>query len=185
MKPSRAELFEVVYRYYPREMLPISRMHVGPHEIVYDDTEEHCRLMTACARGRREWPRWKALIRRLGIRYRVQDESLHLVAGNIDAGYSGRVWVAGTAKISVHVSLLGPYYALQLPGVPGEEAVVQDILYEIETTFPGYRTIAPEIGNEIVPDVCNTTVDFGVETIYTLLFSGNWTNDGSHYDAKE
>lgn len=175
MKVTRSELLDLVYQFYPRGMLQFDRMHVPPGELVYNDTEEHCRLMVAAARGRREWSTWKAMISRLGDRHGVQDESLHLHSGNIDPAYSGRIWlVLGKTSINFHVSLLGPYYGIQLPGVPEEEPVAREIAREIEATYPGYQTIPPEIGNEVVPDVA-VLGELGTETIYTLLFSEVWT----------
>lgn len=180
MEISRSELLHVIYRYYPRGMMAIDRVHTPTGDPVYADTEEHCHLMAACARGRREWRTWKAMIRRLGDRYRVQDESLHLLSGNIDPAYSGRVWlVVGKTSIDFHVSLLGPYYGIQLPGAPDEEPAARDIVREIEATYPGYQTIPPEIGNEVVPDVWSNA-DFGGGTIYTLLFAYIWPDIHRH-----
>jgi hypothetical protein len=171
MKISRSELLDVVYRFYPRGILHIERRHVSPGEAVYDDTEENLRLMVAAARGRREYyPTWKPMIRRLQQQCSIQDDSLHLLSGGIDPAYSGRVWLTDKTTISIHVSLLGPDYGIHLPGVPEEEPVAREIAREIEATYPGYRTIPPEIGNEVVPDV-----DFGESTIYVLLFSYFWT----------
>jgi len=184
MKISRSELLDVVYRFYPRAMPHFSRADVDPGELVYMDTKEHCRLFKACARGRRKWPRWKAMIRRLGDRYGVYDESLYLLAGNIDAAYSARVCVTETAKISVHVSLLGPYYAIQVPGLAEEGPVALEIQGEIEATYPGYQTIPPEIGNEVVPDVAFNLGGFGEHTIYTLLFAHIWTDVHKYVDPK-
>ncbi len=174
MKTTRSELLDLVYHFYPRGLLQIEREHVPPGEVVYDDTVENCRLMVAAARGRREWPTWKAMIRRLGDRYGVQDEALHLLAGNIDPAYSGRVWLTDKTTINFHVSLLGPYYGIHLPGFPEEEPVAREIAREIEATYPGYQTIPPEIGDEIVQDV-SAGRDFGSATIYTCLFSEVWT----------
>jgi len=175
MKISRSELLDVVYRFYPRGILHLERQHVRPGEIVYMDTEEHCRLMVAAARGRREWSKWKAMIRCIGDRYGVQDNSLHLLSGNVEPAYSGCVWlVLGKTWINFHVSLLGPYYGIHLPGVPEEEPVAREIAREIEATYPGYQTIPPEIGDEVIPDV-GFNSDFGDLTIYGLLFSDYWT----------
>jgi len=174
MKTTRSELLDVVYRFYPRGMLDIDRMHVPAGELVYVDTEEHCRLMVAAARGRREYPRWDQMIDRLRVRFSLQNESLHLLAGNIDPAYSGRVWlIKDKTSINFHVSLLGPYYGIQLPGVPEEEPVAREIAREIEATYPGYQTIPPEIGNEVVPDVA-AQLPMGSATIYVCLFSENW-----------
>lgn len=71
------------------------------------------------------------------------------------------------------VSLLGPYYGIQLPGVPDEEPVAREVVREIETTYPGYQTIRPEIGNEVVPDVA-ADLPYGEATIYSCLFSEFW-----------
>lgn len=182
MTTTTAELLDLVYRYYPRGMPHNCRIEVDPRELMYVDTKEHCRLFKACARGRRKWPRWKAMIRRLGDRYLVNDESLHLLAGNIDAGYSGRVWVTKEATINVHVSLLGPYYALQLPGAPDEERIADEIIDEIEATYPMYREIPPEVGNQVVPDVAFENWGFGEHTINTLLFATFTWRDVHTYD---
>jgi hypothetical protein len=175
MKTTRSELLDLIYRFYPRGMLAIDRMHTPLGELVYVDTEEHCRLMVAAARGRREYRTWKAMIRRLGDRYSLQDESLHLWSDGADPAYSGRVWlILNKTSINFHVSLLGPYYGIQLPGAPEEEPVAREVAREIEATYPGYQTIPPEIGNEIVPDV-DAGLAFGEGTIYMCLFSNIWT----------
>ena len=70
MMITRAELLDVVYRFYPRGLLPYARIHVPPVEPFYDDTEEHLRLVEAANRGRAEYPTWKAMIRRLEHRSR-------------------------------------------------------------------------------------------------------------------
>ena len=171
---TRSELLNVVYGFYPRGMLDIDRTHVLAGEIVYDDTEEHCRLVAAAARGRREYPKWEAMLERLRNRYSLQNESLLLLGGGTDPAYSGRVWLADKTTINFHVSLLGPYYGIQLPGFPEEEQVAREIAREIETTYLGYRTIPPELGNEIVPDV-QAQAAFGKATIYVCLFSELWT----------
>lgn len=180
MKPTRSELFELVYHFYPRGILSLERRHVEPGDPVYDDTEEYCRLFVAAARGRRSWPTWKAMIRRLGDKYMIQDDSLHLLSGNIDPAYSGRIWlVLGETFISFHVSLLGPYYGIRLSGVsdddPKAREIMSELIREVEATYPGYQTIPPEIGNEVVPDV-TVLGDFGSETIYTCILSDYWTH---------
>lgn len=174
-KVTRSELLDIVYHFYPRGMLRIDRIHVLPGEVVYDDTEEHCRLMVTAARGRREYSTWTAMIHRLQKRYSVQDESLLLLSGGTDPAYSGRVWLTDNTTINFHVSLLGPYYGIQLPGIPEEESVAREVAREIEATYPGYQTIPPEIGNEVVPDVTVNVVAFGEATIYICLFSEVWT----------
>jgi len=175
MKISHSELLDVVYRFYPRKMLDIAREHVPPGELVYDDTEEHQRLVEASNRGRAEYPTWKAMIRRLGDRYGLQNESLHLLSGGTDPAYSARIWLTNETALSFHVSLLGPYYGIHVPGIPEEEAVALDVAREIEATYPGYQPIPPELGNEVVPDVDLVGAKFGEATIYICLFSEVWT----------
>jgi hypothetical protein len=72
------------------------------------------------------------------------------------------------------VSLLGPYYGIHLPGIPDEERVASEIAREIEATYPGYKPIPPEIGNEIVTDVAIPGMVFGDVTIHICLFSKVW-----------
>lgn len=179
---NRTELLDLIYRFYPRGMVDIHRMHVPAGEPVYDDTEEHLRLVEAANRGRAEYPTWKAMTRRLGDRYDLQNESIKLLGGWIDPAYSARIYrpkdlepflsLSNRASLSFHVSLLGPYYGIHDRGEPDEKPAA--IAAEIEATYPGYQQIPPEIGNELVPDVY-ATVAFGKETIYTCLFSSVWT----------
>ena len=175
MMITRTELLDVVYRFYPRGLLPLMRIYVPPNEPFYDDTEEHRRLVEAANRGRAEYPTWNAMIRRLGDRCRLQNESLHLLSGGVDPAYSARIWLIDYTALSFHVSLLGPYYGFHLPGIPEEDPVARDIAREIEATYPGYQSIPPELGNEVVPDVAMDAVAMGEATIYICLFSVAWT----------
>ncbi|AUX37286.1 MULTISPECIES: hypothetical protein [Sorangium] len=175
MKITRSELLDVVYRFYPRGVRCTERIYVPPNEPFYDDTEEHRRLVEAANRGGAEYPTWKAMIRRLGDRYSLQNESLSLLAGWADPAYSARIWLTDETALSFHVSLLGPYYGIHLPGIPEEESVAREIAREIEVAYPGHRPIPPELGNEVVPDVSMATVLMGEATIYVCLFSVVWT----------
>jgi hypothetical protein len=136
---TRAELLEVIYRFYPRGL--------PEHAPAYKGTDERRRLVDAARRGRAEYPTWKAMMRRLGDRYRVQNESLHLLAGGVDPAYSARIWLADERALSFHVCLLGPYYGVHTPGAPGEEPVASDVAREIEATYPGYQPVPPELGD--------------------------------------
>jgi hypothetical protein len=156
---TRSEVLSVVYRFYARGV---------PDP---ENTEEHHRLADAAHRGRAEYPTWHAMVRRLGDRYRVQNESLHLLAGNIDPAYSARIYLPGET-ISFHVSLLGPYYGVHHTGESGE--VPSAIVQEIEATYPGHESIPPEIGDEVVPDVVVEPRLFGTQTIYVCLLSLVW-----------
>ncbi|MGK3996433.1 hypothetical protein [Sorangium sp. So ce1024] len=172
---NRSKLLDVVYRFYPRGVHNFARIHVPPNEPFYDDTEEHRRLIEAANRGRAEYPTWKAMIRRLGDRYGLQNESLNLFSGGSDPAYSARIWLTDETALSFHVSLLGPYYGIHLPGIPEEEPVAREIAAEIEATYPGYQTIPPELGNEVVPDVAMDGALMGEATIYMCIFSRVWT----------
>jgi hypothetical protein len=183
MMINRSELLSIVYRFYPRGVHNFDRRYVPPNEPFYDDTEEHRRLMEAADRGRAEYPTWKAMIRRLGDRYGLQNESLSLVAGGSDPAYSARIYrprdvgpvpsLSDRASLSFHVSLLGPYYGIHSRGEPDE--IPAAVAEEIEATYPGYQTIPPELGNEVVPDVDMDGALMGEATIYMCLFSKVWT----------
>ncbi|WP_437590318.1 hypothetical protein [Sorangium sp. So ce1000] len=172
---TRSELLDVVYRFYPRGVQKIQRIYVPPGEPVYEDTEEHRRLVEAANRGRAEYPTWEAMIHRMYERYGLQNESLSLVAGGSEPAYSARIWLIEETALSFHVSLLGPYYGIHLPGIPEEEPVAREVAREIEATYPGYRPIPPELGNEVVPDVDMDGLMMGEATFYVCLFSPKWT----------
>jgi hypothetical protein len=57
---------------------------------------------------------------------------------------------------------------------PDEEPFAKAISEEIETTFPGYEPIPPEVGLTVIPDVQAGGKWFGEATIFTCLFSDNW-----------
>ncbi|WP_437952246.1 hypothetical protein WME98_17045 [Sorangium sp. So ce296] len=183
MMTNRSELLDVVYRFYPRGVHKIQRIHVPPNEPVYEDTEEHRRLVEAANRGRAEYPTWKAMIRRLKDRYRLQNESVHLLAGGSAPAYSARIYrpkdlepvpsLSSRASLSFHVSLLGLYYGIHSRGEPDE--IPAAVAEEIEATYPGYQPIPPELGNEVVPDVDVDGVPMGEATIYVCLLSVVWT----------
>ena len=172
---TRSELLDVVYRFYPRGLRNFARIHAPPNEPFYDDTEEHLRLVEAANRGREDYPTWKAMTRRLGDRYGLQNESLHLLSGGVDPAYSARIWLTDETALSFHVSLLGPYYGVHLPGIPEEEPVAREIAREIEATYHGFKRIPQELGNELVPDVEMDGALMGKATIYVSLFSTVWT----------
>ncbi|WP_437485511.1 hypothetical protein WME75_01055 [Sorangium sp. So ce1014] len=183
MKTTRSELLDMIYRFYPRGVQKIQRIYVPPGEPVYEDTVEHRRLVEAANRGRAEYPTWKAMIRRLGDRYGLQDESLSLFGDGGEPAYSARIYRRkdlepvpspnSRASLSFHVSLLGPYYGIHDTGEPDE--IPAAVAEEIEATYPGYEPIPSELGNEVVPDVDMDAVWMGEATIYMCLFSPKWT----------
>jgi len=117
----------------------------------------------------------------LGDRYPLHNLSLHLFAGGTDPAYSAAIYLNEVKEpkdllaLTFHVSLLGPYYGIHLPRIPEAEPVVREVVREIESTYPGYQRIPPELGDEVVPDLYNPSAYFGVATIYVCLFSMYWT----------
>lgn len=174
MTTTRSELIALIYRFYPRGMMHIHRIHVGPDEIYYGDMEEHQRLIAAAKRGKDEYPIWKAMTRRLGDQYGLQNECTFLLADWVAPAYSARIWLTNEIALSFHVSLIGPYYGIRLPGLPEDVTVAREVAREIEATYPGYQQIPPELGNEVISDV-DAGPEYGRATIYDCLFSDAWT----------
>lgn len=111
MMHSTDELFDIVYRYYPRGM-----PRTDPR---YKETEEVLRLAAARRRAGAECDAWRALLRRLEEQFpenNVQNRSLHLPTGNCDAGYSGALFLPTSGPgehfhdVGFLVSFLVPYY---------------------------------------------------------------------------
>ena len=168
MVTTRTEVLEVIYRFYPRGVPVYDAAH--DNSAAYDTSEEHRRLVEAAQRGRSEYPTWEAMIDRLGRRDGVQNEALHLLAGGRDPAYSARIYLPGET-ISVHVSLLGPYYGIHHLGEREELAAIAGV---IEATYPGYEPIPAELGDEVVPEVWVESNPFGEATIALCLFSEVW-----------
>jgi hypothetical protein len=162
---TRSELLDLVYRFHPRGL--------DPDGLGYDDTEERFRQLEAARRGVADYPRWKAMMRRLSERYGIWDWSLQLLGGSCVPAYSGWIHIP-EYRIGFHVSLLGPCYVIHRLGVPGEEDAALDIAREIEATYAAYEPIPPELGEEVVPDVALDKRYFGKATIYDCLLSQDW-----------
>ena len=163
---TRAELLEVVYRFYPRGVA-VDR--------AYKATEERRRHRAALERANAEAATWKAMLRRLRARYgqlTVMDNSGPLECGRHDPAWSAQMVIPG-CRIGFCVCVLGPYYGIRRRGVPGEEAAALDLAREIEATYPGHRPIPPSQGDEVVPDVA-FEMGFGDCTIHHLLLSDMW-----------
>jgi hypothetical protein len=196
MKQSLDELLAVVYRFYARE--------VGQYAPGYKETEQHCRLVQARIQAGVEGNRWEVLWERLSGRLpkdKLQYGSLHLPTGGMDACYIGLFWLPARGSweknhvIGFLTSFLVPCYVvyssafLALPWVgekprwrqeisftftPDEQSSVQIITEEIQTVFPGYEPMPPEIGNVIVPDVVAGNQALGKTTLYHCLFTDDW-----------
>jgi hypothetical protein len=110
MKHSNKELFDVVYRYYPRGALC-----EDPGRTL---TEENRRLEDARRQAGADCDRWLGLLRRLADQFPengVSNLSVHLVTGRHDACYSGSLSLPRTTgehwhAIELRVSILVPYY---------------------------------------------------------------------------
>ena len=170
---TRSILLDLVYLFYPRGL--------NPWGLGYDDTEERYRQREAARHGAAEYPTWKAMIRRLGARYSFWDRSVCLLAGSCEPAYWGEVHIPGR-KLGFHVSLLGPYYGIHRMGAPGEEPAALDLDREILATYRGYEPIPPELGDQVVPDVCLDGRYFGKATIYDCLLSQEWESSSGPYD---
>lgn len=163
---TRADLLDLVYRYYPRGLLTNSPG--------YDDTEERRRQTEAALASVVEHPKWKAMLGRLRARFPVTDLSQHMLSGSFDSAYSAYVRIPGQPALPFHVSILGPYYAVHRKGSPEEEPYALHLAREIEATYGGYAAVPPEIGNRVVPDVALDGIGMGNATIYTCLLSAAW-----------
>jgi hypothetical protein len=161
---TRDELLKVVYRFYPRG-LPC-------YDPAYAASKERLHLTDAARQAVVDYPTWKAMIRRLGGRYPLQNESLFLLAGGVDPAYSAYI-ILPECALGFHVCFLGPYYAVHTTGATGEEPAATEIAQEIEATYPGYQPIPLELGNEVVSDV-DGPQRLGEATIYDCLFSEVW-----------
>ncbi len=142
---TRAELLEVVYLFHPRGLTP--------DDLGYEATEERQRQRDAMKRALAGAPTWDAMLDRLEARYGPPwDQSVLIRAGRYDPAWSGGIFIPGHA-VGFCVCVLGPYYGIRRMGAAGEDAAVLDLVREIEATYPGFRPIPPELGDEVVPDV--------------------------------
>jgi hypothetical protein len=161
-----SDLLQVVYRFYPRGLYCTDES--------YKTTEEHFRYREAGRRAVAAYPTWKAMLGRLEARCPVFNDSLVMAGRYREDGRYGSAYSAYLERpgrtLEFHVSILGPYYGIYRTSAPGEEAAALDLVREIESTFPGYEEIPPELGDEVVPDV----VSLGTTTIYHCLLSDRW-----------
>src|SRR5262249_16816208 len=85
---TRAELLEVVYRFYARGLLV--------YALGWADTEERQRQLAAAQRGVTEAETWKAMLRRLEARYGpLTDQSVLLLSGHYDPAWSADIYIPG------------------------------------------------------------------------------------------
>jgi len=163
---TRAELLEVVYRFHPRGL--------SPDDLGYEATEERQRQRDAMVRAVVKAPTWIAMLDRLQARYGPPvDDSVHIRAGYYDPAWSGGIFIPGYT-VGFCVCLLGPYYGIRRMGAASEEAAALDLAREIEATYPGFRPIPPELGDEVVPDVGLDSKGFGSATIHHCLLAAAW-----------
>jgi hypothetical protein len=127
-----------VYRFYPRGL-----WNADP---AYTASEERRRLADAARRAVAAYPTWRAMLRRLGARYPVQDESVSLLAGGVEPAYSAYLILPGRT-LGFHVCFLGPYYGVHRTGAADEDPAASELAQEIEATYRGHAPIPPELGN--------------------------------------
>jgi hypothetical protein len=168
---TRSDLLDIVYRFYPRGLMEGA--------LGYWESEEHARLVDAARRGAADYPRFKAVVRRLGERYPFWDYSTYLLGESWEPAYTAFIWIPGY-RIGFHVSLLAPYYGIHRLGAPSEEEAALDIARQIEAAYPGYEPIPPELGEDVVPDV----VYFDHTTIYECLLGRDWKRSSGPDDGK-
>lgn len=113
MRHSVEELIEIVYSYYPRGL--------PSDDPRYRETDEYRRLMAARRRAGASNEPWRAMLRRLGDHspeHSVEDRSLHLQTGKLDACYAGALSLPSNTPgehyhyLGFMVSFLVPYYAV-------------------------------------------------------------------------
>lgn len=115
MKQPVEELLDLVYRYYPRG--------VRDSDPRYESTEEYRRLVEARRRAGTDEEPWRALLRRLEVRFpacQVQNQSFHLLTGGLDACYSAWLWLRlptpgaqqKSHRLGFLVSFLASYYVV-------------------------------------------------------------------------
>lgn len=165
---TREELLEVAYRFYPRNLLD------GLPG--YRESEEWARQREVARRAVAEHPTWRAMLRRLGHPFLDHAERMratgYLGDGSFDPAYAADLYLPGRT-LGFYVCLLGPYYGIYRTGAPEEESAALTVAREIETTYPGYEPIPPELGNEVVPDVILNGPG-AKTTIYHCLLSDGW-----------
>jgi hypothetical protein len=163
-----SELTQVAYWFHPRGLHPAS--------LGYNGTEEHERQRAAVRAARSEYPKWAAMLERLGARFSLENRSMYLSSDDFfDSAYLATVFFTSEGQehgLGLHVSILGPYYVVHRLGLPGEEPCAQAVAREIEATYPGYEPIPPELGDAIVPDVLVCGQGLGMVTIYDCLLGG-------------
>jgi hypothetical protein len=165
---TRDEVLEVVYRFHPRGLYVDG--------LGYRDTEERRRQRDAMRRAGAECAIWEAMLRRLRSHYQLWNRSVHDLGKtypDYDPAHRGELYVPGH-RIGFYVSVLGPYYGIRRVGAPGEEPAALELAREIEASYPAYKPIPPELGNEVVPDVTLDKRLFGEATIYDCLLSQDW-----------
>jgi hypothetical protein len=111
MRNSVDELIGVVYKYYPRGLLI--------NDPRYQESEQYRRLQAARRQAGANNETWRAMLRRLGDQFpenSVENRSLHLPTGTLDACYSARLSLPTNTPgehyhdLGILVSFLVPYY---------------------------------------------------------------------------
>lgn len=142
MRHSTNELIAVAYDYYPRGRS-------------YDDsteTEENRRLIKARKRAGAECASWRSLLNRTSEQFPgkyVQNGSLHLSMGAMEASYAGGIFLQNapdgrTHTVEFRVSFLVPYYFIYC------ERVVDD-----SEALKAYRESSSSVVGVFTGDECH------------------------------
>jgi hypothetical protein len=197
MRHSLQELFDIVYRFYPRG--------IWPDDPQYPKREEGRRFKETCHQAYANYGPWRAMLGRLGARFpdcRVRDEAMHLASGGCALSYDAKLVLPtltceqGEHALGFLVSIVVPYYVIYgrvffyfkddsygdkatLPGIRLELSSIEQpyargLAQELEATFPGYEPMPPDIGKVVVPDVCTNIRGMGEATLYDCLLADLW-----------
>lgn len=199
MRQSLDELLAVVYRFYPRGQRPENPGYKETEEyrrLVQARIQAGNEDLTGTSP-------WCALLSRLSTRFpehAIQNGSFHLPTGGMDAGHIGLFWLPPRGLwernhvLGFWISFLVPSYVIYSSAYiidrasmsedgfhvirfifsPDEEPYAQALKEEIESIFPGFEPMPPEIGNQVVADVVAGNQTMGQTTLYHCLFTDSW-----------
>ena len=186
MKHTTEDLIRTAQRFYP--------LDTWDENPAYDASIEQQRLRAAIGDAKRFDDQWRTVLDRLATRFtdcRIEDRThLHL-ASSKDTCYYGRLLLPVQTNEVQHpvvglASILVPYYFLfsrtilpegktdppiRYRPTTAEEPYVRGFASEIESAFPGYEHMPPEVGLTVVPQVIAHNQVFGTATLYDCLFT--------------
>jgi hypothetical protein len=186
VKQTLLDLQEGIYRHYPKG-IPAS-------DPLYKASPEHRRLVDARREAGRLKHRWQELLAHVRCQWpslHVMDKSLHLLAGDWDAGYVGDLAgsVEGDFTIGFAVSFIVPCYAVytwtypepsllsrrfrtaSLDLTPQQQAYAGPIAEWIARAWPTHQPLSAEMGAVAVPDVATNMCGLGEATVFDCVLT--------------